>query len=32
MVEMGKVVVVLLDSITILARAYNTVTLSSGKV
>ncbi len=31
-VEMGKDVVVLLDSITRLARAYNTVTPSSGKV
>jgi len=32
MVEMGKNVVILLDSITRLARAYNTVTPSSGKV
>jgi transcription termination factor Rho len=32
MVEMGKDVVILLDSITRLARAYNTVTPSSGKV
>jgi len=32
MVELGKDVVVLLDSITRLARAYNTVTPSSGKV
>lgn len=31
-VEMGRDVVVLLDSITRLARAYNTVTPSSGKV
>ncbi len=31
-VEMGKNVVILLDSITRLARAYNTVTPSSGKV
>jgi transcription termination factor Rho len=31
-VELGKDVVVLLDSITRLARAYNTVTPSSGKV
>jgi transcription termination factor Rho len=31
-VEMGKDVVILLDSITRLARAYNTVTQSSGKV
>jgi transcription termination factor Rho len=31
-VEMGKDVVILLDSITRLARAYNTVTPSSGKV
>ncbi|MPB30772.1 transcription termination factor Rho [Campylobacter fetus] len=31
-VEMGKKVVILLDSITRLARAYNTVTPSSGKV
>ncbi|MDZ5336342.1 transcription termination factor Rho, partial [Helicobacter pylori] len=31
-VEMGKDVVVLLDSITRLARAYNAVTPSSGKV
>ena len=31
-VEMGKDVVVLLDSITRLARAYNTVTPSSGRV
>jgi len=32
MVEMGKDVVILLDSITRLARAYNTITPSSGKV
>ncbi len=32
MVEMGKDVIILLDSITRLARAYNTVTPSSGKV
>jgi transcription termination factor Rho len=32
MVEIGKDVVILLDSITRLARAYNTVTPSSGKV
>ncbi len=32
MVERGKDVVILLDSITRLARAYNTVTPSSGKV
>jgi transcription termination factor Rho len=32
MVEMGKDVVILLDSITRLARAYNTVTPTSGKV
>ena len=32
MVEMGKDVVILLDSITRLARAYNTTTPSSGKV
>ena len=32
MVEMGKDVVILLDSITRLARAYNTVTPASGKV
>ena len=32
MVEMGKDVVILLDSITRLARAYNTATPSSGKV
>ena len=32
MVELGKDVVILLDSITRLARAYNTVTPSSGKV
>jgi len=32
MVEMGRDVVILLDSITRLARAYNTVTPSSGKV
>ena len=32
MVETGKDVVILLDSITRLARAYNTVTPSSGKV
>ena len=32
MVEMGKDVVILLDSITRLARAYNTATTSSGKV
>jgi len=32
LVEMGKDVVILLDSITRLARAYNTVTPSSGKV
>jgi len=32
MAEMGKDVVILLDSITRLARAYNTVTPSSGKV
>ncbi len=31
-VEMGKDIVILLDSITRLARAYNTVTPSSGKV
>ena len=31
-VEMGKDVIILLDSITRLARAYNTVTPSSGKV
>ena len=31
-VEMGKDVVILLDSITRLARAYNTVTPSSGRV
>ncbi len=31
-VELGKNVVILLDSITRLARAYNTVTPSSGKV
>ncbi|MBI4425036.1 MAG: transcription termination factor Rho [Elusimicrobia bacterium] len=31
-VEMGKDVIVLLDSITRLARAYNTVTPSSGRV
>ena len=31
-VELGKDVVILLDSITRLARAYNTVTPSSGKV
>jgi transcription termination factor Rho len=31
-VEMGKDVVILLDSITRLARAYNTITPSSGKV
>ena len=31
-VEMGKNVVILLDSVTRLARAYNTVTPSSGKV
>ena len=31
-VEMGKDVVILLDSITRLARAYNTVTPSSGKI
>ena len=31
-VEMGRDVVILLDSITRLARAYNTVTPSSGKV
>ena len=31
-VEMGKDVVILLDSITRLARAYNTVTPASGKV
>jgi transcription termination factor Rho len=32
MAEMGKDVVILLDSITRLARAYNTATPSSGKV
>ena len=32
MVEQGKDVVILLDSITRLARAYNTVTPASGKV
>ncbi|ARE80247.1 transcription termination factor Rho [Campylobacter helveticus] len=32
MVEMGKDVIILLDSITRLARAYNTATPSSGKV
>lgn len=32
MVEMGQHVVIVLDSITRLARAYNTVTPSSGKV
>ena len=32
MVEIGKDVVILLDSITRLARAYNTVTPASGKV
>ncbi|MDD7741705.1 MAG: transcription termination factor Rho, partial [Campylobacteraceae bacterium] len=32
MVEVGKDVVILLDSITRLARAYNTATPSSGKV
>jgi len=32
LVEMGRDVVILLDSITRLARAYNTVTPSSGKV
>lgn len=32
MVEMGKDVVIMLDSITRLARAYNMVTPSSGKV
>ncbi len=32
MVELGKDVVILLDSITRLARAYNTATPSSGKV
>lgn len=32
LVEMGKDVVILLDSITRLARAYNTATPSSGKV
>lgn len=32
MVELGKDVVIFLDSITRLARAYNTVTPSSGKV
>ena len=32
MVDMGKDVVILLDSITRLARAYNTATPSSGKV
>ncbi|OPX27421.1 MAG: transcription termination factor Rho [Campylobacteraceae bacterium 4484_166] len=32
MVEMGKDVVILLDSITRLARAYNMITPSSGKV
>ncbi|MEK7657507.1 MAG: transcription termination factor Rho, partial [Elusimicrobiota bacterium] len=32
MVEMGKDVVILLDSITRLARAYNTITPSSGRV
>jgi transcription termination factor Rho len=32
MVEMGKDVVILLDSITRLARAYNTITPASGKV
>jgi transcription termination factor Rho len=31
-VEMGRDVVILLDSITRLARAYNTVTPSSGKI
>ncbi|NOX14592.1 MAG: transcription termination factor Rho [Epsilonproteobacteria bacterium] len=31
-VEMGKDIVILLDSITRLARAYNTVTPSSGKI
>jgi transcription termination factor Rho len=31
-VEMGKDVIILLDSITRLARAYNTVTPSSGKI
>ncbi len=31
-VEMGKDIVILLDSVTRLARAYNTVTPSSGKV
>lgn len=31
-VELGRDVVILLDSITRLARAYNTVTPSSGKV
>ena len=32
LVEMGKDVIILLDSITRLARAYNTVTPPSGKV
>ena len=32
LVEMGKDVIILLDSITRLARAYNTVTAPSGKV
>ncbi|RLA71993.1 MAG: transcription termination factor Rho, partial [Epsilonproteobacteria bacterium] len=32
MAEMGRDVIILLDSITRLARAYNTVTPSSGKV
>ncbi len=32
LVEMGKDVVILLDSITRLARAYNTITPASGKV
>src|SRR5271170_885596 len=32
MVELGKDVVILLDSITRLARAYNTITPSSGRV
>ncbi len=32
LVEMGKDVVILLDSITRLARAYNTITPSSGRV
>lgn len=32
MVETGKDVIILLDSITRLARAYNTATPSSGKV